>query len=235
MISFFIPIRKNSKRIKNKNIKKILNYKYGLTEIKINQLRKFKILASRDKFLKKIKFEFIISTDDMRLEKFINKFKWLNFVARPKSLSKDNCLDELIKYVPKICNGEHILWTHVTSPFYDQMCYVNFVKYYLNNLKKFDSCFTADKISTFIYNKTKKNWISHNRKKIKWPRTQDLDSIYKVNHAAFLSKRSVYTKINDRIGLNPLPMSLAEQSLKTFDIDEEKDFNFFKKILIKKK
>ena len=42
MISLFIPIRKNSKRIKNKNIKKIGNFKYGLTEIKINHLKKLK-------------------------------------------------------------------------------------------------------------------------------------------------------------------------------------------------
>ena len=42
MISIFIPIRKNSKRIKNKNIKKIGKFKYGLTEIKINHLEKLK-------------------------------------------------------------------------------------------------------------------------------------------------------------------------------------------------
>ena len=42
MISFFIPIRKGSKRIKNKNIKPIKNFKLGLTEIKILQLRKLK-------------------------------------------------------------------------------------------------------------------------------------------------------------------------------------------------
>ena len=41
MISFFIPIRKNSKRIKNKNIKKIGRNKFGLTEIKFQIYRTF--------------------------------------------------------------------------------------------------------------------------------------------------------------------------------------------------
>ena len=37
-ISIFIPIRKNSKRIKNKNIKPLPGLKFGLTELKIKQL-----------------------------------------------------------------------------------------------------------------------------------------------------------------------------------------------------
>ena len=52
MISFFIPIRKNSKRIKNKNIKKIGRNKFGLTEIKLKQILKFIKLRSIDKVLK---------------------------------------------------------------------------------------------------------------------------------------------------------------------------------------
>ena len=37
MISIFVPVRKDSKRIKNKNIKKISKFKHGLLEIKVNQ------------------------------------------------------------------------------------------------------------------------------------------------------------------------------------------------------
>ena len=42
MISIFIPIRKGSKRVKNKNIKKIGKFNLGLTEIKIKQIIKLK-------------------------------------------------------------------------------------------------------------------------------------------------------------------------------------------------
>ena len=47
---FFIPIRKNSKRVKNKNLKRIGEYKFGLTEIKLNQLEKFKNNIKKTKF-----------------------------------------------------------------------------------------------------------------------------------------------------------------------------------------
>ena len=65
MISIFIPIRKNSKRVKNKNIHKIKKYKLGLTEIKILQLEKFrnKILKLKKLRIFNHKFEYIISTD----------------------------------------------------------------------------------------------------------------------------------------------------------------------------
>ena len=42
MISIFVPIRSGSKRVKNKNIKKIGKFNLGLTEIKIKQIFKLK-------------------------------------------------------------------------------------------------------------------------------------------------------------------------------------------------
>ena len=60
MISFFIPIRKGSKRIINKNLKKLPRNKHGLTELKITQLKKL-----RKELSSKIKqqVEFIVSTN----------------------------------------------------------------------------------------------------------------------------------------------------------------------------
>ena len=158
MISFFIPIRKNSKRIKNKNIKKINNYKLGLTEIKVLQL---------EKFLKKknynINYEVIVSTDCSKIKLFIKKYKWIKIHNRSKKLSTDDCLDNLIKEVPKICKGKFILWTHVTSPLFNEECYRQFIAKFIQNTKKYDSAFSADIAGTFIMN-DKKLWISHNTK-----------------------------------------------------------------------
>ena len=52
MISFFIPIRSGSKRIKNKNFKPLPGYKFGLTEIKFKQIEKFRQLIKREIKLK---------------------------------------------------------------------------------------------------------------------------------------------------------------------------------------
>ena len=123
MISIFLPIKKNSKRLKNKNFLPIFKYKLGLTEIKILQLLKLV------KFLKKKKLssEIIISTDSKNLIKKYKNNKYIKLYKRHKSLTRDDCLDELVKEVPKICFGNYILWTHVTSPCFNSRDYLNFI------------------------------------------------------------------------------------------------------------
>jgi CMP-N-acetylneuraminic acid synthetase len=229
VISFFIPIKKISKRIKNKNIRSIKNFKFGLTQIKITQLIKFKNLVKKNKFLNKFKFEFIVSSDSKKIKNFLFNFKDINFKLRPKKLSRDDCLDELIKYVPKVCKGDFVLWTHVTSPFFDEKSYINFIYEFLKKKNFYDSAFTANKLKSFIYNYTKKKWISHIRNKKKWPRTQDLDDIYNANNACFIAKRIVYTKHFDRLGKKPLPILVDNNKNQGFDVDEFDDFIFFKK------
>lgn len=234
MISFFLPIKKNSKRVKNKNTKKINNFQFGLTEIKISQLKKFYNFVKKDNILKKEKFEYIVSSDNEQIKKYIKKFPWIKFDLRPKKLTEDDCLEDLIEYVPKVCVGDIILWTHVTSPLFNHLSYSRFIKNFLKNIKKNDSSFTASKIQSFIFNATKKRWLSHNRKINKWPRTQDLDKIYIINNAAFISKRNVYLNQKDRIGKSPLPFSKLVEENEIFDIDNKNDFNYFKKNLLKK-
>ena len=230
MISFFIPIRKNSKRVVNKNTKKIGRYNFGLTEIKIKQLQKFRKLVLKDKILKKCDFEFIISSDDKKIQVYTKKFRWIKFHSRTKSLALDDSLDQLIKIVPKICKGNIILWTHVTSPFFNEFSYINFIKNFMQK-KKFKSAFTANIVSTFLYNLKKKKWISHNKKEKKWPRTQDLDKIYSINSAGFISTKNIYKRFNDRLDNNPLPINVSIHE--SFDIDNIGEFNLFKKQLKK--
>ena len=92
------------------------------------------------------------------------------------------------------------------------------------------SAFSADKIQKFIFREDGK-WISHNYKKKKWPRTQDLLNSYIVNSAAFISNREVYIKKKDRLCNNPMPI-LSRPSA-SFDVDDINDFRFVKKYLKK--
>ena len=222
MISIFLPIKKTSKRLKNKNFLKITKFKYGLSEIKILQLLKFSKLLKK----KKIASEIVISTDS---EKLINKYydnKYLKIFKRKKSLTRDDCLQDLIKEVPKICLGRYILWTHVTSPVFCSKDYMDFINFFFNQ-KKFKSAFSATIISTFFMDESF-NWLSHNYKKKKWPRTQDLKKFYSVNNAAFISKRENYLISSDRLDGKPLPIISRKYS--DIDIDNKEDFFFFKKI-----
>ena len=177
------------KRIKDKNTRSLPSFSFGLTEIKIKQIQKFKNLVK--KFKIKQDFEYIVSTNCIKTIKFLKNYKWIKVHNRSKKLSMDDSLDDLIKILPGICNGNFILWTHVTSPFFDQYEYINFIKNFLRG--KFNSAFSADLIQKFIYNH-KKKWISHKSNKKKWPRTQDLDPMYVANSGAFIAKRKIYLK-----------------------------------------
>ena len=225
MISFFLPIKKDSKRVPNKNIQKIGKYKLGLTEIKILQLRK--VINQLKK--KKIICDITISTDSQKIKNFVKKFKWLNLHDRPARLAKDDCLDELIYEVPNICKNKLILWTHVTSPFFDEKDYLNFIYKFINQ-KKYKSAFSANLLSTFVLNH-KNIWVSHNRKNKKWPRTQDLKNLYAVNSAAFISSKETYIKSGDRLDSKPMPIITRKGS--EFDIDFIEDMKYFKKIFKK--
>ena len=81
-----IPARKNSKRIKDKNLLKINNK--TLVEIAILE-------SLKSKYIDKI----IVSSDSPRINKISSKFNCVPLKERPKSLSKDNSKTiDLIKF-----------------------------------------------------------------------------------------------------------------------------------------
>ena len=204
MISFFIPIRKGSKRVINKNFRPLPCYSYGLLEIKIKQLIKFKKLAKKEL---KNKFEFIISTNCEKTLKFLKKYKKeFRVHIRTDQDSADDSLDRLIKLIPSICKGKYILWTHVTSPLFNEKNYYEFIKSFLKS-KKYKSAFSADIIQKFLFSK-KRGWISHNASNKKWPRTQDLETIYVANSAAFIADRNIYKF--KKIGLTKTHYQLSQ-------------------------
>ncbi len=223
MISIFIPIRSGSKRVKNKNIKKIGKFNLGLTEIKIKQIFKLKKILGKSR-----KIEFVIATNCLKTLKYCKKFEWIKTYKRSESISGDHSLNKLIDIIPEICEGEFILWTHVTSPLFNSKCYNEFIKsFFKKKIKR--STFSADLIQKFLYQKEKK-WISHNNKKNKWPRSQDLKPTFIVNSAAFMASRKTYEKAKDRLCKNPYP--LISKGNTGFDIDTRDDFEKLKKLRI---
>lgn len=218
-INVFLPCRSGSQRVKNKNIKKFHNYKFGLFELKIHQLLK-------TKYIKKI----IVSTDDKNIIKFLEKFnhRKIKLDIRPKHLATNKTkTDSLISYAPKLFDkNDHILWTHVTSPFFDDKEYNKAIRIYKMNLKKNDSLMGVTKIQDFIFDKSKP--INFNPKKIKWPNTQTLKRLYMVNNSIFISSKKNYIKFKNRIGKKPFLMEI--EKIKSFDVDWPEDFRIAENI-----
>lgn len=231
-ITIFLPIRKGSKRIKNKNTKPLPDLRFGLTELKINQLKKLRMIYKKT-YNKNI--DVLISTDCIKVLNFCKKFRWLKVLKRKKTLSSDDSLSRLIQHVPNICHNKYILWTHVTSPKFNEKDYLNFINKFFKIRKKnpvSKSAFSADLIQKFMLD-IGGNWVSHNYMKKKWPRTQDLKPIYVINSAAFLSSRDIYINEKDRLCKKPCPILSRRNS--SFDIDTLEDFIEFKNELNIKK
>jgi len=218
VIDIFLPCRSSSVRVKNKNIKKFSNKKFGLLELKISQLVLIKGIRN-----------IIVSTNEKKIINFLRKKKNKKIIIdiRAKNLcTSKTSTDELIKYVPKKITSDHILWTHVTSPFFDTKEYERAIRMYKNNLKKYDSLMGVTKIQDFLYDKNKP--INFNKKKEKWPQTQNLKKLFIINNTIFLSSRKNYIKYKDRIGKKPFLLDIKK--IKSFDIDWPEDFKIAESI-----
>jgi len=217
-IDIFLPCRSSSIRIKNKNIKKFSNIKFGLFELKLSQLMLVKGIQN-----------IIVSTNDKKILNYLKKkiIKKLIIDKRPDYLcSSKVSTDELVKYVPNIIKSDHILWTHVTSPFFQAKDYENAIKVYKKNIKRNDSLMGVTKIQDFIYD-TKKP-INFNKRKEKWPPTQSLRKLFVVNNSIFLTSKRNYINLNDRIGKNPFLLEIKK--IKSFDVDWPEDFKIAENI-----
>lgn len=215
-VSFFLPIRKGSQRVKNKNTRQFAGIEGGLVRLKLEQLLKSKKVD-----------QIILSTNDeisisiaKKLDPSEGKIK---VIQRPEELCLDSTpLSELIKYVPTIIEEGHILWGHATTPFATAEVYDQVVNQYFKKIEEgYDSLISTMELQNFILNSEAKI-INYEHAEGKWPRTQDLPILYEVNHAVFMASRDIYLNKLDRIGSKPY--LYTQNKIESFDIDWEEDF-----------
>ena len=214
-ISFFLPTRKGSQRVINKNTKRFAWYENGLLENKLLQLSTSKLI---DKIVLSTNDELCVSIAEGLADKIPN----LVIDIRPEELCLDTTnLKDLINYVPTITDSNHILWGHVTSPLFGGADYDNSIQAYYTALEKgYDSLITVNELRNFLLNKEGR--VVNNLTDLPWPRTQDLETLYEINHAVFLTSREIYEKQSNRVGTKPY-LCLSDK-IKSFDIDWEEDF-----------
>ena len=212
-IAFYLPTRKGSERVKNKNTRNFAGIEGGLVENKLNQLLATKFID-----------EIIFSSKDDTCITVAEKYKdnRLKIIERPTELCLSSTnLQDLICYVPTITDADHILWGHVTTPLCGADQYDASIKLYLEKLDEgYDSLVGVTELKNFLLNKEGK--LINNTTDIPWPRTQDLEALYLINHTMFLAGREVYIEQKNRIGQKPLLHVMDE--IHSFDIDWPDDF-----------
>lgn len=214
-VAFFLPTRKGSERVKNKNTKPFAGIEGGLIENKIRQLVETWLLD-----------EIILSTNDETCmaiaQQYAKSDARVRIIPRPEELCLSSTnLQDLICYVPTITDADHILWGHVTTPLAGADQYDAGIQLYLDKLSEgYDSLVGVTELKNFLLNKEGK--LINNTTDIPWPRTQDLEPLYEINHTMFLAKRDVYEEQKNRIGKKPLLHVMDE--IHSFDIDWPDDF-----------
>ncbi|MFH4530046.1 acylneuraminate cytidylyltransferase family protein [Vibrio diabolicus] len=214
-IHVFLPCRKGSQRIPNKNTKNFAGIDGGLLRIKLEQLINVRSVET-----------IVVSSNDEIVLDFVNKYKNNKIVIdeRPDYLgSSTTSTDELIKYVPNVIAEGHVLWTHVTSPFLSESGYEKIIrKYHLSLDEGYDSLMTVKELRGFIWNE--KEPLNYDRNVEKWPRTQTIESLYEIDSAVFINSVKNYKANGDRIGSRPFMYVQNDEC--SIDIDWPEDFRF---------
>lgn len=214
-ITFFLPARKGSQRVKHKNTRLFAGIKGGLLANKLQQLLKTQKID-----------EIVLSSNDEEClfiaEQFRHQDKRIVIDVRPDALCLDSTnLSDLIAYVPSVVSGKHIMWGHVTTPLADAKIYDRAVEAYFDALGcGYDSLVSVVELRNFLLDKTGRQ--VNNTTGILWPRTQDLEPLYELNHVLFVAPVMLYKDKQNRIG--GCPKMFVMDKLMSMDVDWEEDF-----------
>ena len=215
----FIPLRKGSKGILNKNKRKMVGrplFTWVLGEAIFSKLD-----------------EVIIYTDDEAIIDFIKKeYHWTNKVKAIKR-SKESAIDTastesaMIEFCESIdYNFDAFCLLQATSPFTKKED-INTCLAKLDN--GFDSALTVVNTHRFLWN-DKGEAINYNP--LKRPRRQDFEGLLIENGAVYAVTKQVLKKHKNRIGEKTAVVKMPEDSL--LEIDSESDWIAIESLLIER-
>lgn len=217
-VSVFFPLRAGSTRSVGKNIRPFRPDGRSLFQHKMEQLVPLAPQVA----------EIVVSTNDPEVIEQCAEFSGLanlRLDRRPDHLcAATTKVQDLIDYVPEVVAGGHVLWLHATSPFVDAGDYREALARYQAEVLDgpHDSLMSVNRLQQFIWDDARKAIINCDRAVNPWPNTQDLEPLYEINHAFYISSRANYLTLRDRIGVNPALYPC--EGLKRIDIDWEEDF-----------
>jgi len=211
-----IPARKNSKGLKNKNIRKINNK--PLIYFPINS-------AKKSKYIDRIVF----SSDSLQYNKLAKKFGTKFDFLRPKKLANNKTLtfDVLKHSIEFLKRKGHIydiiLCLEPTSPFTTSndidMALETFIKKKAQSLV---SVFEANKYSDDFQFKKRFNFLNAIKKTNNHKRRQEIKNNFILDGSIYISKINNYLKNKSFISNKTLGYEMPKW--KSFEIDDNLDF-----------
>ena len=209
-VTLLLPMKGNSERVPNKNLK-LFNGK-PLFHAIIDEL-------ITSKYINKV----IINTDsDLIAESAINTFQdFVSIHKRPKNIQGYFVsMNKIIEYDLNNSDSDIYIQTHSTSPLLAIRSLDAAIEKMISKATDFDSIFSVTKIQTRFYDKNG-NPFNHDHKELL--RTQDLEPLFEENSGFYIfTKESFKNADHKRIGLRPLMFEIDK--IEAIDIDEPSDF-----------
>jgi CMP-N-acetylneuraminic acid synthetase len=211
-VTAFLPVRKGSQRVANKNFRQFHDYKYGLFELKVRQLIDCPNID-----------EIIISTtDELAYQCHFDSPK-VNIIDRPQELGLSTTkTDDLVNYALNLVASRWFLWTHVTSPLFTAANYSKFIERSKREIAEngYDSSATVSVHRGYLFKND--GTPLFNRDHMKWPSTQSVEPVIELNNAGFFGKTSTLKIKKDRVGINPFYYECGK--VESIDVDWDDDF-----------
>lgn len=204
-----LPMKGNSERIPNKNLKSFAGKPLYHTIVDT-------LVTS--KYIKQI----IVDTDSEAIKAdIIRNYKFIDIINRPAEIQGDfTPMNSIIAYDISQTNSEFFLQTHSTNPLLTIESLDKAIEIFYDHKTTHDSLFSVTRIQSRLYWKDGKS-VNHNPNELL--RTQDLEPIFNENSNFYIfSKLSFSNAGNRRIGLRPLMFEVDK--IEATDIDEPQDF-----------
>ena len=213
-----VPMKLNSERVRNKNIRKFDNGRplctYILDTLKnVNNIDEIYVYCSDEKIKEYIPEEII-------------------YLKRSNSLDQSTTkINEVLKAFAQDVDADYYVLTHATAPFITKETIEKGVEIIRNG--EYDSVFTVTKLQDFLWKDNKP--LNYSLDAI--PRTQDLEPLYEETSGLYIYSKELILKEGRRIGYNPFMLEVSK--IEALDIDTEDDFFISNavssKILVKKR
>ena len=225
MLTVFLPCRRGSERVANKNTRPFAGHGGGLLGVKLDQLEAMTAFAPGDRIVLDTNDPLVLARGHERRQRWSGAAD-LVIRERPDALGLGTTTtDALIAYAlatnPSTDPADDFAWTHVTSPLCGAAIYDRAIAAYrARDPERHDSLAATTPLQTFLWNEA--GPLNYTPTPVRWPRTQDLARVHELNSALFIVPHALGVARADRIGTRPLFFPLGK--LASVDVDWEEDF-----------
>lgn len=212
-LTFVIAVRKGSKRVKNKNIRKFGNS--NLLEIKLKQIKR--IFGTKN---------VLLSSDCKQSLKIGQKYN-VQIDHRPKKFANSKVpMKKVYSYLASKVNTKYVCYLHVTSPFLKDKTLKGAINLFFKETRKKDiTLATVSKVKEYLWYKNKAlNYNPDNH-----PPSQTLPEYLALNFAINIVDRSYMYSYGKIVSSKFLPVIL--EFPENIDIDEKWQFQFASKFI----